>query len=62
MKRAEIIATIKNLARANGFYARLYKAFADVYKNKPESFNLIMEKLEAENFQDATELVLYFEC
>ena len=62
MKKVEIIRTIKNLAKVNGYYARLYKAFADLYTNKPEAFALIMDKLEAENFQDATDLVLYFEC
>ena len=62
MKRAEILRTIRNLANVNGYYAKLYRAFATLYKTKPEAFNLVMEKLEEQNFQDAIELTLYFEC
>jgi hypothetical protein len=62
MNREEILATILNLANVQGFYGRLYNAFMAVKENKPENYELIMEKLEAENFEDATDLVLYFEC
>lgn len=62
MNRDEILATIRNLANIQGFYGRLYNAFMTVKANKPENYELIMEKLEAQNFEDATELVLYFEC
>ena len=62
MDRNEILATIRNLANVQGFYGRLYRAFMEVRANKPENYELIMEQLEAENFADATELVLYFEC
>ena len=62
MDRNEILATIRNLANSQGFYGRLYNAFMTVKETKPENYELIMEKLEAENFADAVELVLYFEC
>ena len=62
MERKEILATIRNLATVDGFYGRIYKALATVYKTNPAEFALIMDKLEAQHFNDATELVLYFEC
>ena len=62
MKAREIIATIRNLARRDDFYANIYKKLFTLCKADLETFNLFMEKLEAENFADATDLVLYFEC
>ena len=62
MNRDEILATIRNLANIQGFYGKLYNAFITVRETKPENYELIMEKLEKEHFEDATELVLYFEC
>lgn len=62
MERNEILATIRNLANSQGFYGRLYRAFIDLKENNPENYELVMEKLEAENFGDAIDLVLFFEC
>lgn len=62
MERKEIVATIKNLATVDGLYARIYKALVKVYKTDRKAFDLIMDKLEEQHFNDATELVLYFEC
>ena len=62
MKAREIIATIRNLARRDDFYANIYKKLFTLCKADLKTFNLFMEKLEAENFADATDLVLYFEC
>lgn len=62
MDREEILATIQTLATTQGFYGRLYGAFLTVRENKPENYELIMEQLEAQNFENATDLVLYFEC
>lgn len=62
MKAKEIIATIRNLARRDNFYANIYNKLFAVHKVNPKAFALIMEKLEEEKFADATDLVLYFEC
>lgn len=62
MDRNEIIATIKNLANTQGFYGRLYMALVELMAEKPRRYNAIMNTLEAEHFNDAIELVLYFEC
>jgi hypothetical protein len=61
MERNEILVTIRNLANTQGFYVKLYRAFANLKKTNPRNFDLIMSKLEAQNFNDATDLVLYFE-
>lgn len=57
MKRDEILATIKMLASSQGFYGRLYEsimnaAFKDEY----------LDYLESQNFRDAVDMVLFFEC
>ena len=62
MEAKEIIATIRNLAKRDNFYANIYKKLFAVHKADPKAFNLIMDKLEEQHFNDATELVLYFEC
>ena len=62
MDRNEIIATIKNLANIQGFYGRLYMALVELMAEKPRRYNAIMTTLEKEHFNDATELILYFEC
>lgn len=62
MERNEIIATIKNLANIQGFYGRLYTAIINLMAEKPARYEKLMETLEAEHFNDATELVLFFEC
>ena len=62
MDRAEIIATIRNLANVQGFYGRVYRALLDLQENNPEGYELTMRVLEEQNFEDATDLVLYFEC
>lgn len=62
MDRKEIIATIRNLATAEGFYRRLYFTLAKMMKETPKKYEKAMRLLEAEHFNDATELVLYFEC
>ena len=62
MERTEILATVRTLAVRDTFYRKIYRGFITLRTNNPEGYRLIMEKLEAQHFNDATELVLYFEC
>jgi hypothetical protein len=62
MKREQIINTIKNLARSQGFYSRLYRAIEDAKENNPDAYEDFMTELEAQNFSDSVDLVLYLEC
>ena len=61
MKKAEIINTIRQLARSQGYYSRLYAQLMYIAKNDPIAFNEYMTGLESKNFKRAVDIVLYFE-
>ena len=58
MKRDEILATIKDLAQSQGMYGRL---LSDLQNMPQELYNTVMTDLEAQNFKDAVDLVMYIE-
>ena len=58
MKRDEILATIKDLAQSQGSYGRLLQDLENMPK---ELYNIVMADLEAQNFKDAVDLVMYIE-
>lgn len=58
MKRDEILATIKDLAKSQGLYGRL---LSDLQNMPQDLYNTMMENLEAQNFKDSVDLVLYIE-
>ena len=58
MKRDEILATIKDLAQSQGMYSRL---LSDLQNMPKELYNTVMADLEAQNFKDAVDLVMYIE-
>ena len=58
MKRDEILAKIKDLAQSQGMYGRL---LSDLQNMPQEMYNTVMENLEAQNFKDSVDLVLYIE-
>lgn len=59
MKRDEILNVIKSLARSQGFYGRLLQ---EINEMDEEQYDEFMGRLEAQNFSDAVELVIYIEC
>jgi hypothetical protein len=61
MKRNEILAVIRNLAKSQGFYCSILEAFEIAKKDNPESYEAFMTELEAQNFSDAVDLVIYLE-
>ena len=58
MKRNEIMNTIRGLAKSQGFYGRLLEAIESLDKRKKETF---FEMMEAKNFKDAVDLVMFLE-
>ena len=50
---------IKSLASSQGLYDRLYR---DLMKLDEDDYNEVMTELESQNFQNAVDLVMYFEC
>lgn len=62
MKRDEILNIIKELAKSQGFYSRLYMELLNAQGNYPEEYEKVMQELESKNFSDPLDLVLYLEC
>lgn len=61
MKFDEIIQTIKDLAKSQGFYGRLLYEIEDAKENDREKYERIKVTLEEQNFKDAVDMVLFFE-
>ena len=62
MKIEEIKSTIKSLASSQGFYGRLLASMETMEKMFPKDYEEVVKELESQNFQDAVDLVMYFEC
>ena len=58
MDRNEIRNTIETLAKSLGFYGRVLNAIDEA---EPERQEKIWDELEAQNFTDSVDLVMYFE-
>lgn len=61
MKREEILNIIKELAKSQGFYSRLYIDLLYAKDNHPEEYEEVMQELESKNFKDPVDLILYLE-
>lgn len=59
MKREEILEVLESLAKSNGRYYRLLSLIEEMPQQQYEA---TMELLEKQNFKDAVDLVMYFEC
>ena len=62
MKIKEIKETIKSLASNQGFYGRLLASMETMEEMSPQDYEKVVEELESQNFQNAVDLVMYFEC
>ena len=62
MKMNQILVTIRTLACSQGSYGRLYRALMDMRDNEPERYQGVVAELEGQNFGDAVDMVMYFEC
>lgn len=58
MKREQIMATIQSLSHSQGMYGRL---LANIQELDAEEYDKLMTALEAENFNDPVDLVMYIE-
>ena len=58
MNRTQIMNTIGTLANSQGFYSRIYNYLLSLNE---DDLNEILDELEAQNFADAVDMVLYFE-
>ena len=62
MKIKEIKETIKSLASSQGFYGRLLTSMETMEEMFPQDYAELVVELESQNFQNAVDLVMYFEC
>ena len=61
MKMNEIMDTIASLAQSQGFYGRLLRSLRDCQQNDPPAYARLTNELEAQNFRDPVDLILYLE-
>lgn len=62
MKINEIKENIKILATSQGFYGRLLASMETMEEMFPQDYAELVEELESQNFENAIDLVMYFEC
>lgn len=62
MKREEIMETIKSLASSQGFYGRLLASMETMEQIFPNDYEELVTELESQNFENAVDLIMYFEC
>lgn len=55
MKKQEIIETVRDLSKSQGFYCRMLEHL------QSEDGQEFLDMLEAKNFKDPVDLILYFE-
>lgn len=61
MKMKEIMDTITSLAQSQGYYGRLLRAIRECQQNDPTAYARLTNELEAQNFRDPVDLILYIE-
>lgn len=57
MDKKEIMEAIKELAKSQGFYCRLYETLK-THKDAPK----LLDFLEKQHFKDMVDMVMFFEC
>ena len=58
MSRTQIMSTFKVLAKSQGFYGRI---LSEINNMSDGAYDEFMEELEAQNFGDAVDLIMYIE-
>jgi len=61
MKREDILGTINDLSKTQGFYSRLKHNLEEMFENDYESFDNYLNSLEDKQFKDPVDLVMYLE-
>lgn len=57
----QIMVAIRSLAESQGFYGRLYNELWEMQTNDPDQWEEVKNTLEAQNFKDSLDMVMYFE-
>lgn len=62
MNAVQVIEVIKDLAKSQGFYSRMWQNIQENILTDEEKYENFQQFCEEQNFKDAVDLVLYFEC
>jgi hypothetical protein len=57
----QVLEVIKDLAKSQGFYSRLYERIEEMQKYDPFNFQTFKSIMEQQNFKDPVDIVLFFE-
>lgn len=57
----QILAAIRSLAESQGYYSRIYDTLQSVQANDPDKWAEVKETLEAQNFKDTLDMIMFFE-
>ena len=57
----QVIDVIRNLSHSQGFYSRLYNEIIKMKRDDPDGFERFKTVMEAQEFKDDVDVVLYFE-
>lgn len=61
MKITQIMATLKELAKSQGLYERIYNELRSYEQYDEEVFEAIKTDLETKNFNDVIDLIMFIE-
>lgn len=62
MTRRQILDTIKDLARSQGLYSRIYEAIQSLKEADHAQYDSFMNHLVNQQFETSVDLVLFFEA
>lgn len=61
MNAVQVIEVIKDLAKSQGFYSRMWQSIQENILTDEEKYENFQQFCEQQNFKDAVDLVLFFE-
>lgn len=57
----QVIDVIQNLSHSQGFYTRLYNEITEMARTDKEAFERFKTVMEAQEFKDDLDVIMYFE-
>lgn len=61
MNIVQVIDVIRELAKSQGFYSRIYNAIIELRETDEDVFNAWSQVIESKNFKEPLDVVMYFE-
>lgn len=58
----QVIEIIKELAKSQGRYQRIYETLLELERTEPESYESIKTGFELQKFSDTLDVVMFFEA